>query len=82
MSTRDLRTDPDYAYRVAYVARNAGLSLSEIRGMAPDDLDALSAALVAVINDENGEDVGEDELEFELVKPPGKLFNPPTTGET
>ena len=81
MSTRDLRTDPEHAYKVAFICRNAGLSLSEVLHMSPDDLDAFSAALQAVVNDENMADMA-DGLEFELTAPQGKLFNPPTTGES
>lgn len=81
MSTRDLRTDPEYAYKVAFISRNAGLTLAEILRLSPDDLDAFAAALQAVVNDENIADTSEDELVFELA-PQGKLFNPPTTGES
>ena len=54
--SNDLRTDREYAVKLAYVSRNSSLTLAEMRSLAPDELDMFVGALLSVVNDENCDD--------------------------
>ena len=52
----DLRSDPEYAVKLAYLLRNTSMTLTDVRSLAPEELDMLVGALLSVVNDENCDD--------------------------